>query len=216
MPLVKSWSYSAWAQFDLCPAQYKYERIEKRPTGPKPHFDKGNRIHKNLENHVRHGAPLSAEIVKEREFIAELRASKADKKLEEKWGFTKDWSPIGWAPAHFRAVLDVLVIYDQYEAEVVDWKSGKKYGHNQDQMELFAVTVMQRFPFERVSTRLVYVEVGGQEFGDFDRAQLTELTAKWESRAGDLFAETAWLPRPNEKCHFCDFSKSKGGPCRYG
>ena len=215
---VSAWSYSAWAQWKLCPAQYKYERIEKRPTGYVAHFEKGLKVHKSIERYIIAGEPLIDDIKQEREFIEECRAAPFEKTVEEKWGFSRDWSRTGWSGAGvwFRSVIDFMVVYPDAVAEVTDWKTGKKYAANEDQMELFAVAVMKRFNVGAVITRLVYVEAGGHEFGEYDRSQLPSLTAKWEANAAGLFDERDWLPRPNYKCGFCNFSKSKQGPCKYG
>ena len=43
--IVRSWSYSALSQYEKCPAQYKYARIEKRPQPSSPVLEKGNFFH---------------------------------------------------------------------------------------------------------------------------------------------------------------------------
>lgn len=220
MSAVKSWSFSAWEQFNLCPAQYKYQRLDKLPTADKPFFAKGSEAHKHLENVVLRKETLNPKIVPKEQIVPlEILSLPATVKIagEEKWGFTPRWSRTGWGDATLRLVNDVLIDYGDGSAEVVDWKTGGKWGAGEYQMELAACATFHRFPdLQYVTTRLVYVEKGGQSISDHDRSELPALTARWEARADELFAERDWRPRPNEKCHWCDFGKSKGGPCRYG
>jgi len=210
-------SFTAWETFTNCPARFKYEKIDKLPTQDKAFFAKGRAAHEHLEKVVM-GAPLDAKIVpKEQEFVLEVGAAPFAKFVEEKWGFRNDWIVTDWRNAALRAIIDVRLDYGDGSMEVIDWKTGKKRGESVAQMSLFATAVFHRYPFvEQVTTRLVYVEKGGQTIMDHARADLANMTKQWEERFASIFNERDWLPRPNEWCHFCDFSKAKGGPCRYG
>jgi hypothetical protein len=118
-----------------------------------------------------------------------------------------------------RNIADVAMLYEDNSAEVVDWKTGKRYGSNDEQMELGAVTMFQRFRGQTVNgvkTTLIYVDAGGEETAEFKFADLDRLRAKWHERAVKMLEERQFLPRPNDKCKFCNFSRSKGGQCRFG
>lgn len=221
MNAVRSWSFSVLEMYELCPAQYKYAKIDKRPTEDKPYFATGRKAHKSLEDVVRTGGhtPIDPSVwPKEHEIVYEIAALQAPLKLtEQEWGFTKSWSRTDWGSAVFRAKLDVFIDYGDFSCETVDWKTGKKRYESEDQMELYAVTMFHRFPqMQLATTRLVYGEDGGQTIRDYDRRDLDWMTVRWEERAERLFNEQDWLPRPNDKCRFCDFRYSNGGPCRYG
>jgi hypothetical protein len=222
MPITY-WSFSAWELHELCPAKFKYEKLDKLPTSRKPYFDRGNKIHKHLEDVVRThgGVPLDPALVaKEQAVVAEIAAHPSLRFVEQQWGFTQAWGRADWFKATFRLKADVFILYDGVDsasAEFVDWKSGHKRNQGADQMELSALAAFYRFPkLESVATRLVYVDKGGQSIADFSRDELGSMTAKWEYRANQMFAETKFLPRPNERCGQCDFNRAKGGPCRYG
>src|SRR5690606_23209108 len=111
------------------------------------------------------------------------------------------------------------VLYDDMACEVIDWKSGKPRGTHEDQMELFAISTMVRFqPVVHVTTRLAFTDFKHEEFGEYPRADLDKLIAKWEDKVRPMFEDTAYLPRPGDHCRFCIFSKSNSGGkgCRYG
>lgn len=216
--MVDSWSFSALEQYELCPAQYAYQRIAKIPTKPKRYFEKGLRVHKQLEAFVisRGTIWLTDEVKKEVDFVKEVANLNAPIEVEQKWGFAKDWARTSWDRAWFRVVIDVLFSHADWTADIVDWKTGGKRDESKDQMELSALSVLWRRNVSDVTTHLVYVEKGGHLVADYSYAQRAELTAKWEARAAKLFEETEWRPRPSDKCALCDYAKSKGGPCRYG
>lgn len=221
--VVTSWSYSRYAAYEQCPLQFKLRYIDKLPEPESPSFRRGNEVHKALADYIvgkRDALPDAVTDRYHKALYAEMRAiAPEDKQVEQQWAFTASWEPTGWfaKDAWLRSVLDFATLYDDMSAEVVDHKTGKRYGSNDDQMELFAVALMAKFlPAQKVTTRLVYVDTGDQEFGEYTRDEFTKIKSKWEGKVRPMLSDTTFLPRPNEKCRFCNFSKSKGGPCRYG
>jgi RecB family exonuclease len=214
---VGGMSFSAWEVFENCRARFMYEKVLKLPTADKAFFANGRRAHSHLEAVVRDGVPIDPTIVrKEIEFVKELAATPAPKTAEEKWGFTNTWMVTGYREAMLRVVIDVRVDYD-IEVEIIDWKTGGMRSESEDQMSLSATATFHRYPFvEIVTTRLVYVEKGGQTIKDHYRRDLADMTQMWEQRFAEVYRETTWRPTPNEWCRMCDFSRAKGGPCRYG
>lgn len=218
---VTAWSYSRFAKYDLCPLQFKLAVLDKRKTTANAAMARGDKIHKSIASYVMGGIAIEPEAVKHvfpRKLIEELRAFD-DKVVEQQWGFTRAWNATGWfgGDTWFRSILDAAAMYEDLWADVIDWKTGKKYGSNADQMELNALSLFRHFkPAVGVTTRMVYLDSGDEDTAEFTKADEPKLIAKWEKKIEPMFTDTAFLPRPNEKCRFCDFSKSKGGPCRYG
>lgn len=154
------------------------------------------------------------------QIAAELRQFD-DKVIEQQWGFTREWRPTAWFgdDTWLRSVIDAGVLYEDMTAEVIDWKTGKPRGTHEDQMEIFAVSVMARFqPAQHVTTRLVYTDFKHEEFAEYPRTDLAKLMAKWTDKVRPMFEDTEFLPRPNDGCKFCPFSRSRtnGQDCRYG
>lgn len=225
---IKAWSYSRLALYEMCPFAFKCKNIDKLPDPPGPAMARGNEIHKEMANYVASvsGAVLPSVLAPTAKgrthlrLVNEVRAlPKADKIVEEQWGFTKGWKGTGWfgKDTWWRVILDVGVIYADNTAEVIDWKTGKKYDTNEDQMSQFAVAIVARFPHvTHVSTRLAYLDTGQEEIAEFSSRDVPKLKAEFEKRVAAMTGDHTFPMRPNDKCKWCNFSKSKGGPCRFG
>jgi len=219
---VKSWSYSALAQYEMCPAQYKYARIDKLPQPPVAAFERGNRIHKEAEDYLTgklFEVPTSCQnFASQFEQLAQMSPL-----VEHEVCFDRKWRPSGWRDWNktwFRSKVDAAVIYPDNTATIVDHKTGKKYATNEDQIELFSLTFMIRYPeLKEVEARLWYLDVPGKDgeiVREFDASQKEALREKWERKVQPLFNDTLFAPKPNDKCKWCPFGVSKGGPCRHG
>lgn len=224
---VKAWSWSAYSDYNRCPLYYVENYIHKAiPKVTSPAMERGNVLHKGAADFLlgKH-AGVPKELLKHErvETILYELSQIPDKQVEQQWGFTDTWKPTAWFskdPARatwLRVVLDVAVIYPDLVSEAIDWKTGKRYGHNDEQMELFAVAVMCQFvPVKHVTTRLVYVDTGEEEFAEFPAHHKQRLIDKWVKKVQPMFNDTVFAPRPNEKCRYCPLAKSSGGKCAFG
>lgn len=219
-----TWSFSRWSTWSTCPLQYKLKFVDKLPDPPSPAMARGDAIHKSLARHIdgKLGEPLHEAVVDpfHKQLIAEMLTIES-KMVEQQWGFGTNWKPTGWfgKTTWLRSICDVALLYRDDSAEVIDWKTGKVYGSNADQMELFALTTMMRFGPNTtggVKTRLIYLDARQEQEERFAYVDLDRLRAKWQRRADDMLNDRQFMPRPNDKCKFCNFSRSKGGPCRFG
>ncbi len=224
MNAVTAWSYSRLAQWETCPAQFAYKHIQKLKEEQSPAMARGDKIHKAAAAYITTPldvqAPMPVELAKFAKLIDEARAVPAEfKVVEQQWGFSKSWRPTGWfgKDTWLRNIVDLGVVYPDGFADVVDHKTGKKYGSNQDQNELNALATMCRYPqISHVTTRLWYLDSGEEEIAEFEQHDKTEMIEKWEKRVAPLFEDTTFAPRPNEKCKWCAFARSKAGPCKFG
>lgn len=222
---VKAWSYSAWALYALCPFKYKKEKIDKVQVPSNPAMKRGNDIHVGIASFLQHKTDtLPAESMKNPvilDLIQQIRAF-PNKEIEQQWGYTIALAPTGWfaKDTWFRSVLDAGVLYDDMTFEVTDWKTGRRYGSNTDQMETQALAVMKRIkPVTHVTTRLAYVDEDSKnpfEFEEFPASQMQSLADKWSKKVQPMFNDTVFAPRPNDKCGFCSFARSAGGQCSFG
>lgn len=219
MSLVNAWSYSRYAAYTQCPLAFKLRYIDKMEEPPSPAMARGDEVHKEVAAYIMNRLverPKSA--IQFGKLVDELKGL-SDKFVEQQWGFTRTWKPTTWfgKETWLRVILDAGVIYEDNTADVIDHKTGKKYGTNADQMELFGLGLMCKYTHvTQVTTRLWYLDSGDEEVKTFAAADVPGLKAKWEAAVKPMFADTVFAPRPNEKCRFCHFSKSKGGPCRFG
>jgi len=220
MNAITAWSYSRAALWEECPLKFKLKHIDKMPETQSPAMARGDKIHKQMAAYVMGTGPAPAEAAKFDRLSKELAGMPAEVKcVEQQWGFSKSWRPVGWfgKDTWLRVILDAGVVYPDGTADVVDFKTGKKYGSNNDQMELFALATFCRFPHvSDVTTRLWYLDSGEEEVAEFKQDDRGLMIDKWEQRVAPMFADTVFAPRPNDKCRWCSFAKSKGGPCKFG
>lgn len=219
---LTAWSFSRWDAHHQCPLKFKLRYLDKNEEPAGAAMLNGRKVHNALRDYLsKYDSPLEPppEAGKASELAAQLRQGDWDKVVEQQWGYTREWQATSWFgnATWFRSVLDVGVIYDDNTAEVVDWKTGKPRGTYGEEMELFAISLMQRAArVTHVSTRLAFTDVKHEVFSEFPRSDLPALIAKWERQVAPMFEDTTYLPRPNEGCKWCHFAKSKTGMCRYG
>lgn len=222
---IDAWSWSRFECWDLCPLKFKFKFIDKLPEPGSPAMERGNKIHDETAKYltgVREALPDAVTDPYQRMLLEECRAAE-DKIVEQKWGFTQGWEPTGYfsrdakKPTWLRTIVDYGVLYEDMTVEIIDWKSGKMYGHNAEQVELFALSAMCHFkPAKQVITRLVYFDAGTEQLATFDAADKAALIAKWNAQVAPMFADTTFIARPNDRCKWCAYSKSAGGKCRFG
>lgn len=217
---VTTWSYSAYALYEECPAKYKYAKIDKLPDPAGKAMLRGREVHKAVENYLKNPkGPMPMVAEKFSWLLSEL--AQAPKLLvEQQWAFNRQWGPARWFKDNttwLRSVVDAGVIYDDHVVEIVDWKTGKLYDTNEDQMELFALTAMVRYKeTPLVITRLAYLDDGREVVVEHKASDREALKKKWEQKVVPMFTDTTWAPKPSDRCKWCNFSRSKGGPCRFG
>lgn len=214
---VKTWSYSALSVFEECPLRYYETKVLGYPDPPSPALLKGRKVHKAAEDYLKTpGAPLPKELSKFSRLAAQLK--ELNPYVELQMTFRNDWTPgqTGWFgnDAWLRAAWDAGVVYDDKHVDVVDWKGGKRYDSNDEQLELFALTAMIKFNAKTVETRLWYIDNGLEVTAQFDAKDKGALLSKWDAKAKKLMNNREWLPRPGSHCRFCPLNPANGGPCR--
>lgn len=217
---MAAWSFSRWACWALCGLQYKLRYIDKLPEPQSPAMARGNDIHIGIAKYLegKADAPPAEAATTFGAQLAELRAL-PNKSVEQKWAFNRQWRGTGYfaKDVYLRSVLDVGLVYDDNTADIIDHKTGKKYGSNTEQVELFALSAMCMWPqVTRVTARLWYIDADDEEIIEFSAADREKLKAKWDANASKMLSDTIFAPRPNDKCRFCNWSRSKGGPCKFG
>lgn len=222
---VKAWSFSALQLYERCPFAFKLEKIDKMEVPKSPAMYRGIKIHNKCETYLK-GSDRDAippELENFDGLFQELHG--LDPLVEQKWGFTKDWQATGYftkgrKETFLRVIPDALVLYGDGSAELIDFKTGKPWGDNEDQMDLFATATFCRYPdVHEVSIRLWYLDTGDEKPEDgwiATRDTLADRKAEWEERIAPLFNDTEFRATPNDKCKWCHFANSKGGPCIHG
>lgn len=222
IPQVTAWSYSRYACYAGCAAQFMYKHLMKLPDPPGPAAARGNAVHANAENFIKAKVDLPVELGGLKEQANFLKENFAT--AEQPWGFRKDWSWTGkpnWFgdDVWFRLKADVVLAYDDDTGLVGDWKTGKKYDNHADQAELSAVAALMRYPaWTEADVRFWYADLPPAENEEqwvFTRAESEQLKKKWERKVRPMFSDRKFAPTPSWRCAHCAYSKAKDGPCRF-
>lgn len=223
---ITAWSFSRYQTYSQCPYKFALQNIYKVQTPGSPALRRGRVVHDEAANYLLGKVDVVPESMKSRvDFLDQLKTMNPF--IEQKWGYDAKWRVTGYFDKRkgketwLRGSLDAGVDYGDGTFEAIDWKTGKKHDDNAEQMELFGILVLVRFPtVQKVMTRLSYVDMpAGPNSETYDEVKGKDkktLIDKWSKKAAPMFNDTIFAPRQNDKCHFCNFNRSKGGPCRYG
>jgi hypothetical protein len=220
---LTAWSYSRWSTYDKCPKQLEYKFIQKLPEPPSTALERGSAVHADVAAYILGDLPVNDPIPGWTYFEGLFRDLREMSPLvEQQWGFTKQWAPTGWfgADTWFRSVLDAALIYADGTADVIDFKTGKPSAGHAQQAELYAVSVVRRYPeTQSVTVRFWYLDLeqrGKESVFRFSRDTVPALLKVWSTRAEKMLSDKNLPPRPGTHCQWCPFGKAKGGPCKYG
>jgi hypothetical protein len=222
-----AWSYSRWHDYQQCPLKAKLKYLDKITEPENPAMARGSAIHKLAEDYLK---GVRRTLPKELKAFGELlRGLKKNKhlKVEESWAFDGKWGLASWfgKECWCRVKMDVasptLVGQVFKKLQVIDWKTGKLNPEHQEQLGLYALAGLLQFPdVEEVETVLAYVDqpitIGVNPVTKtYTRQDLPALKKEWEKRVGPMMRDTKFAPRPNDKCRWCHYRASNGGPCKF-
>lgn len=226
-----AWSYSRLHDYDVCPRKAKLKHIDKITEPPSKAMGRGSAIHKMAEDYV---SGKLRELPKElSQFCKEFgRLRRLKAATEDKWAFDARWKPLDsffHADTAVRLVVDALNVQvvaatkrgkgggAHTHAEVIDYKTGQRYGHNEEQVRLYALGVFEKFPHvTTVDVQLWYLDIGELDTETFTREEhYATLREYWEKRPKKMLADTAFKPTPGAQCPRCYYCKAKHGDCEF-
>lgn len=119
-----------------------------------------------------------------------------------------------WHPCWHRSKLDALVFPSKYEAIVIDYKTGKKYGNevkHGEQVQLYTLDTVMRYPdIEIVTTELWYPDQDEITTMTFTREQALKFRKNFAPRGMAVTTNTEWPANPNIfNCRYCDYGKTE-------
>ena len=223
------WTISALKDYETCPAKYQWSYLFEPkdwaaigygvvPSKGSPAMERGTQIHETCEQYILGQTPyLHQEIGPTwRAWIKDLKD--IDAKPEQQWEFDSCWHPLpnkSGDPLWLRMKIDVHYPVGKDTMHVIDYKTGKPYAANIEQVEVYALgTFAQYDDVNTVLGSLWYFDSDEPHDKTFTRAQAPKLARKWEQRAARLLEATSYPPRPNRFCNWCPYNANKGGPCR--
>lgn len=220
-----AWSFSRLTDFEKCPAMAHAKFVAKRPEPAgmeRKHADRGLAVHKEAEDYVQGKTDTLPDSLKKFadlvNWYKELYAT-GIVEVEQDWAYDLDWQPTGWFDDNCwaRIKLDLFIKHPDLPWEVVDYKTGKRWGnevkHSQQGL-LYAIAAFMRYPdMQRVRIRFLYVDEG-KESPDrvYDRALVMRMLPSWDERARKFSFAAEWPYKPNAmNCRFCWYSPNNGG-----
>lgn len=231
MPLP-SWSHSRIVDFESCKfkAFLKYDQRIPEPERPLPpgkteHAnDRGTRVHDAAERYVR--GEIDDLIPELHTFAPEfirLRGlfPSGAVHLEGEWGMDKNWEPCDWRTAWLRLKIDSLTFLTPYEAVVVDYKTGKRWGNeikHTEQTQLYALNTALRHPtLEVIHTELWYTDLDELHAITYERHQALRFRDRWHKRGVAMTTATDFPANPNIfSCKWCPYGPKGTGHCERG
>jgi hypothetical protein len=223
----KHWTISALKDFELCPSKYQMSYLFDAadwaalgyrvvPATGSPAMQRGTDIHQTCEDYLKGTGKLHLEISPAwQSLIGYLK--NWDAVPEEQWEFEEGWHGREAGALWLRMKIDAHYFTSKHVMHVIDFKTGKPYPANMEQVEVYAIGGFSKFDdVDVIIGELWYFDSDEPHEKIFHRSQAPKLARKWEQRATSLLEATAYPPRPNHLCGWCPYNKDKGGPCAAG
>lgn len=212
-----AWSYSRYNDYKKCPLQARLKHLDKIVPPAGPALARGTEIHSDAEkftNGVLKKIPDSLKL-----FHQEFKVLKKHSlEVESQWAMNNKWSSTGWfdKDAWCRIVVDAAHAIDKQRFKVIDYKTGKVYEENKEQLSLYALGAFARNPTaDVVEAELWYLDQGELVSQTFERKDQKRLQKYWLKEVTPMLNDTIFAPRPGDHCRYCIHTKAKGGPCKY-
>ncbi|WP_025915482.1 PD-(D/E)XK nuclease family protein [Herminiimonas sp. CN] len=230
---ITQWSISKAKTFGQCKlrAQLQYGQKIPEPERPLPpgkteHAnDRGSRIHDEAENYVKGQGPFGREMGKFQAEFDSLQKLYKDGMVstEGEWAMDSNWEPVEWRAkeAWLRLKLDAIVHLSEYEAVIIDYKSGKKFGNevsHAEQVQLYQLVSFLRYPkLELIHTELWYLDVDDLTQNTFTRQQGLRFKHNFTKKGFAMTECTEFPASPNIfNCKWCPYGPSGTGHCERG
>ncbi len=223
-PVKLRWSFSQWETYNSCPAKWKFGSVLKLPRQPPgPAAARGLQIHASVEKYIEMGDPGVLHGAVNSRYIPvfdEIRNHEnGDRHVEKKLGFDVDWavSPPTAKTTACIAILDAVRFRNDGVVQVYEWKSGKPKDSHVDQRKLYAVAAAINWKAEKAEVTTYYLEdTEVPQKISASASGVEKLKKLWDERIAMMLRDEFCAPKPSFGCNWCDFSKKKGGPCRFG
>lgn len=227
---ITAWSFSRLENFEKCPHRAFLAYVEKRPEPPtvdRTHAERGIKVHKTAEDYIQGKSDDYDGLAKVKPLLDELRDAHAMQNVvvEQEWAYDTEWGMSEWfAPDVWGRVKCDAVRFKGEVLDVIDWKTGKKFGNEVkhiQQGQLYAVSAFMRYPeVQVVTTDFEYVDKGERLVREYTRDILPKLLTIWDGRLRTMTTAQAFPAKPNRSnCKFCPYSpaSNKGdGSCPWG
>ena len=211
-----AYSYSAVKQYEQCPAQYKFNRIDRIPQPTGAAASRGTMIHSEIENIINGSLMLVSDEVQH--LLPKIESWRNLKAVAEmKFSIDYDWNEVEYTDhtAWFRGVIDLYIEQDN-TATVLDFKTGKDRDYS-DQVQTYAAVILSTRPnIDVVDISIAFVDLKKTtKYKSISRSDLPDLKASLAVRIKTLEKDSIFAANPSGLCRFCHYRKDNGGPCKW-
>ena len=99
----------------------------------------------------------------------------------------------------------------------MDYKTGKVRAEQvEEQLSLYALVALLLYEdLKEVVVQAWFLDHDQELVRHFKRKHIPKLKEYWEREVVRYFKDRDFVPNPGYYCRWCDFSKAKGGPCKF-
>lgn len=231
---VNQWSISTIFEFEKCPYSVFLSKVQKIPGKDSEAAARGSMLHLQGERFVMgeeqdagvelddQGVPYNFRKFKNGMIHLRAEYENGNVEVEGEWAFDLDWNPTDWkSPVTWsRHKLDVFLTEDETSGQMIDYKSGKKFGNefkHQQQGVDYAISSFMRKPLlQFLRTAFWYIDTGETLTSSYTRQQAMALLPKLEARAKKLTSCLEFHPKPSQSnCKFCKHNPTGSGACEW-
>lgn len=211
-----NWSYTKLSKYEKCPAAFNYKYNFKIADPAGPAAQRGTKLHETVEAFTKGEISELPETIHHSALIKQLKTDGGV--AEAELYFNDKWELVPKEGYWCVMKLDVLVDFGK-QATVWDYKSGRFYESHYDQLMLYSLGALIKFPnAELVQSGAIYIDK--PELTPITRTaypeQLPSLKEHYERRVERMVEDREYRPTPSkDACQWCAYSKKKGGPCQF-
>lgn len=217
------WTPSNLLDFESCPALFYRRRILRLPEPKSSALERGNLVHKILEDYMAKDEPLPLGFMTWGEALDELR--KFSYRVEELWEIDQQWAPRKEGDLYGRLKTDLHYL-DGDHLHVIDYKTGRVYADkHRAQFWLYAIAGAFKYPkVKKVTVEGWYIDQNeikeetyrAERLKSRERKEADKRLAPYMAAVGAGGDPARFPETPGGACGYCPFHKKRGGPCTSG
>ena len=204
-----TWSFSSLKEYINCPKKYQEVRILKNYSFiDTPQTIYGKEVHEALELYVRDGVPLAKNYMRFKKMVDSLIAIPGIKYPELKMALTKKMEQCDFNDEKrwVRGIAD-LVIVDNEEAYIIDYKTGSNKYPDTKQLRLMALMCFVIFPeVNKIKAGLLFCMKNSFVQESYTREDIHKSWKKFQTPLDRLtmsYEKDEWMPNPTPLCGWC-------------
>lgn len=205
MRSVVPWSWSSYNAYETCPRRFYEVKVAKAFVEEEStEMLWGNEVHKALENKIKDGTPLPANMAVYNRYADQIARATGEKHAELQLAVTIDLEPTAFdAPDAWARGIGDIVIINGRKAFAGDYKTGKVKPKSQ-QLDLMAVLTLANFPqVEELATTFLWLQFGKLTNGQYVRADAEQIWDRFRQGVREMeWSErnNTWPAKPSGLC----------------